>query len=86
MSDRCTVFRFILFSALFFTSQVFSNQVSALTRFNLINAESGAVVQSNIAPSQQIVLGDVSAFNVSVQITDLKYDRIHFFTSNGGVL
>tara|TARA_B100000683_G_scaffold127121_1_gene124734 strand:+ start:2940 stop:4619 length:1680 start_codon:yes stop_codon:yes gene_type:complete len=83
MSDRCTVFRFILFSALFFTSQVFSNQVSALTRFNLINAESGAVVQSNIAPSQQIVLGDVSAFNVSVQITDLKYDRIHFFTSNG---
>ena len=78
MSDRRIVFHLILCSIFFLSSQVVAS-----TRFNLIDVATNRIVQSNIEPSQQVVLGGLSAFNFSVEITDLSYDRIRIYTSSG---
>ena len=76
-------FRFSLFSWMFGSAVLVSNQAMAGANFSLISADTDKVVQSGIVAGKEVYLGGMGAFNFDVTFENLKYDRVRFTTSTG---
>ena len=55
----------------------------AASYFNLIDSNTNSIVGANLLNDQQVVLGDLKAFNFEAEFESLNYDSIHYSTSTG---